>query len=223
MEKLKVQRARDDEKFKELLGDQALMTIKSPADGVVYYGKWDDGQWSGGSTMAQKLRPEQIVPPGSTLMSILSSRPLMVRVTLPENQLQWIRPGLKGTIQPLAYPDLRASASVASVNTTPRADGKFVATLRVALDAEADAIMPGMKCKVKMTPYLKKRTLTVPATAVKTDELDDQKHYVQLVDESGRSKKQPITVGKRTASKVEILDGLVAGDKVLAQYPKDKP
>jgi HlyD family secretion protein len=223
LEKMKVQRAQDEEKLQKLLADQALMTIKSPAEGVVYYGKCVRGQFSGGSSMAEKLRPGQSVAANSVLMTIVKPRPLIVRVTVPEKELHWIRSGLKATVQPVAYPDLRLAASVAGVNVIPEADGKFVAELRVNLDPQADAITPGMNCKVKLIPYLKQRTLTVPASAVKTDELDDQRHYVYLVDKDGKQKKQPVTVGKKTEDQVEILDGLVAGDKVLKQAPKEEP
>ena len=43
-----------------------------------------------------------------------------------------------------------------------------------------------------------------------------------LVPEEGKQRKQSVTIGKKTEEKVEILDGLVAGDKVLKEYPKDK-
>ena len=87
---------------------------------------------------------------------------------------------------------------------------------------EAQALVPGMSATVKFIPYLKKRTLTVPASAVHTDELDDQKHYVCLLTEDGKQQKQSVTVGKKTETKVEILDGVVAGDEVLKEFPKDK-
>ncbi|MHC4398934.1 MAG: HlyD family efflux transporter periplasmic adaptor subunit [Planctomycetota bacterium] len=219
LEKMKVQRTRDEEKLDKLLADQALMTVKSPAEGVVYYGKWSRGKWSGGATLAEKLRPGSSASANSVLMTIVSPRPLQVRVTVPEKDLHWIRRGSSGTIHPVAYPDVQAPASVSSINTTPAADGKFAAVLRVHLDDGAEGVMPGMNCKVKLVPYSKQRTLTVPVSAVKAD--DGRAHYVYLVDENGKSKKQPVTVGKKTEDKIEILDGVVAGDKVLKEAPKD--
>jgi hypothetical protein len=57
---------------------------------------------------------------------------------------------------------------------------------------------------------------------MKTDELDDTRHYVQLVNDDGRAVKQAVTIGKKKGETVEILDGLAKGDKILAEYPKDK-
>ena len=222
MEKLEVQMARSEEKLEKLLADQKLMTVKSPVAGLVYYGKCVRGKWSGGTSAADKLTTGKSVSANSVLMTIVSPRPMVVRATVPEKDLHWFRPGLRGTLRAAASPDTRATTTISEVETIPGPDGKFGIVLRATLDSEADALMPGMSCKVKLIPYQKKRTLTVPVSALETDEFDDSKHYVHLVAADGKSRKQPVAVGKRTAKKIEILDGLVAGDKVLKEYPKDE-
>ena len=78
-EKLKVQQKRDLEKFAKLKKDRKLMTITAPASGIVYYGKCVLGKWSGASSVAEKLRPDATASIG-TLMTIVSPRPLQVRV-----------------------------------------------------------------------------------------------------------------------------------------------
>ena len=222
LEKAKVQRERSDEKFKKLLDDQKLMTVEAPVGGVVYYGKCVDGKWTTGAAAAGKLKPGKAVTANDPFMTIVGTRPMVLLATVSEKDLQWIKPGLKGSARPTAYPDLRAPVSVSEINGIPTAAGSFAATLRVTLDTEAECLMPGMTCKVKLVPYQKMRTLTVPLSALKTDEIDDTKHYVQLVVENAKPKKQPVKVGKRSGDMAEILDGLVAGDNVLKEYPKDK-
>jgi HlyD family secretion protein len=193
LEKLKVAQKRDLEKFGKLKKDRDLMTITAPASGIVYFGKCVRGKWSGASTVADKLRPGATASTG-TLMTIVSPRPLLVRATVAEKDLHWVNKGMRGTVKPTAIPDGRATATIS----------------------------PGMKCKVKVVPYLKKRTLVIPTKAMKTDELDDTRHYVQLVNDDGRAVKQAVTIGKKKGETVEILDGLAKGDKILAEYPKDK-
>ena len=52
--------------------------------------------------------------------------------------------------------------------------------------------MPGMSCTAKLVPYVKKNALTVPASAVFTDELDDEKRFVYLVgDKEGQNGELP--------------------------------
>jgi HlyD family secretion protein len=63
LEKLRVQRERADDKLKKLLGDREAMTVKSPADGIVYYGKCTRGKFSDSSHLAESLRPDAIVQP----------------------------------------------------------------------------------------------------------------------------------------------------------------
>ena len=88
------------------------------------------------------------------------------------------------------------------------------------LDKDAKSVVPGMACKVKLTAYLKKDALTVPAKAVMTDELDDHP-YVYLLGKDGKSAKRPVTVGEKTDKLVEILKGLAEGEQVLLEAPKD--
>lgn len=221
LEKLKVEQKRDKEKFEELKKDRDLMTLTAPASGIVYYGKCVRGKWSGATTVAEKLEPEASVSPG-TLMTIVSPRPLQIRAEVSESDLHWVHEGMNGTVKPKALPDARARATIVERDQIPGVDGKFAATFRVGLNEEMDPIMPGMDCKVELVPYLKKRTLVIPAKAMKTDEVDDTRHYVQLINDAGKPVKQAVTIGKKKDDLVEILDGLAKGDKILAEYPNGK-
>jgi len=220
--KLEVQLTKEKEKLEKLEDDRAAMDVKAPMDGVVYYGKFKRGEWSGASSGADKLKKGGSVSANDVFMTVVKPRPLVIRLKVPEKNIHQFRPGLKGTVRPTGYPDLRLAATVTHVGEIPFTAGNFEALLRVSIGEEAQALVPGMSATVKFIPYLKKRTLTVPPSAVHTDELDDQKHYVCLVTEDGKQRKQPVTVGKKTEEKIEILDGLVAGDKVLKEFPKDK-
>ena len=62
-----------------------------------------------------------------------------------------------------------------------------------------------MTCKVTLVSYENKEALTIPPKHLKTDEADKDKHYVYLLRKKGKPKKQSVTVGKRTATKVERL------------------
>jgi len=222
LEKLRVAHKKGQEKLKKLEADRALMTVKAPTAGVVYYGRFNRGEWGGASALVDKLRPKGSVTANSVFMTIVKSRPLVIRTKVPEKNFHEFRVGLRGTVTPTGFPDMRLPATVSKVDAIPFTAGNFEAQLRVSLGDDTEAIVPGMSCSVKFIPYLKKRALTVPTSAVHTDQLDDQKHYVILVDENGKQQKQSVTTGRKTSDKFEIVDGLVAGDKVVKEYPKDK-
>ena len=222
LDKLEVTLDKEKEKLEKLTGDRGAMEVKAPMDGVVYYGQFKRGEWSGASSGADKLKKGGSVSANDVFMTVVKPRPLLIRVKVPEKDVHQFRRGLKGTVRPTGYPDLRLAATVTDVDQLPFTAGSFQAMLRVSIGEEAQAIVPGMSATIKFIPYLKKRTLTVPPSAVHTDELDDQKHYVCLLTEDGKQQKQAVTLGRKTEKKTEILDGVVAGDQVLKEFPKDK-
>ena len=62
LEKLRVQRERADDRLKKLLADRELMTVKSPIDGIVYYGKCVRGKFSDSTSLAESLRRNGVDP-----------------------------------------------------------------------------------------------------------------------------------------------------------------
>ena len=64
------------------------------------------------------------------------------------------------------------------MSDVPTAPGSFDARLTVVLDRKAKWLMPGMTCKVKLVPYLKKDAMTVPPKAVTPTSWTMQKHFV---------------------------------------------
>ena len=141
-------------------------------------------------------------------MTIVEPRPMFVRATVDENQLSDLRPGLKGTATPTGYPDLNLPVTLDDVSDIPISPGNFDARLTVDLRGKTKLLMPGMTCKVKLVAYLKRSAITVPPKAIITDELDDQKHSVQVLEKDGKTRDRPVTLGRKTDKQVEIVKGL---------------
>ena len=57
VEKQRVQNARSAERLKKLLADREQLTVNSPLEGVVYYGKCTRGKISDAQSLADSLRP----------------------------------------------------------------------------------------------------------------------------------------------------------------------
>ncbi len=129
---------------------------------------------------------------------------------------------MQAVVEPTGLSDLRLPAIVQHVAAVPMSSGSFDGQLTVALDGQADAVMPGMNCEVKMVPYKKQDALTVSPKAVFTDDLDVQHHYVYVAakTDKGKPEKRAVTVGKRNDKQVEILSGLKEGEEVLLERPK---
>lgn len=209
------------DRLKKLESDRNAMVVKSPIDGVVYYGKATRGRFGDSTSMGESLRPNSSVMPNQVVMTVVQTRPMAIRATVPEDQLHRVRPNLKGIATPAAYPDLKLAAVVDRVSDVPTAPGSFDARLSVTLDRKSRFLMPGMACKVRLVPYLRKDAITVPPKVVMTDELDDHKHFVWLLGKDGKPEKRSVSLGQKTDKQVEITSGLSEGDKVLLEAPKE--
>jgi len=222
LEKLKVHQSRSQERLKKLLADRDAMKVVAPADGVVYYGRFVRGDWNGASAAADDLHPGGDVTSGQIFMTVVQTRPMMLRATVSERDLHWMRPGLAGTLEATGYPDLKLSATLSKVDAFPAIGGKFETLFTVNLDKSAEVLVPEMTGTIKLVPYLNKEALAIPSSALFTEELDDQQQYVYVAPKEGKPQKQPVTAGKKSDDRVEIVKGLAVGDRILLEKPKDK-
>ena len=217
-EQAKITLEREQKRLKELEADRELLEIRSPMDGVVYYGRIQRGSWSAPSTTSERLQPGTTADTNKVLLTIVQPRPLCVWADVPENRVARLRVGLAGTAQTPVLPGAYLPAKVVELSPIPVREGNFAARIEVQIPEEASGVVPGGSCELRFVPYFKQRTLVVPASAVGSDELDPAKKFVYRLDTGGRVVRQPVTVGERSGDRVEILDGLVAGDRILRNY-----
>ncbi len=217
-EKQKTGRARSEENLKKMRKDRAAMEVKAPADGIVYYGQCVNGNWQGQATAAAKLKLGGSLQAGDVFMTIVRPRPLFIRAVVPEGELHQIQPGLKGRAVPAGYPEFKLPAAVRSVAAVPSTGG-FDSRISVELGDDAKNVMPGMTCNLEFIPYHKENALTIPAGALITEE-DGLKEatYVYLVQDE-KEEKRAVKAGKKSGEKVEILEGLKEGDRILLKKP----
>jgi len=220
MKKLRVKRSLSEEKLQRLLVDRKMMTVKSPADGIVYYGQCLRGRPANSDALAKALRRNGTIQPNQVVMTVIQPRPMRICATVPEAKLHDLYPGLKGIATPTGYPKLKLPVTFDRASDIPISPGNFDVRLTVNLKGKTKLLMPGMTCKVKLVAYLKKNALTVPPKALVTDELNEQKQSVQVLGKDGKPKNRPVTVGRKTTEKVEILKGLHEGDRVVLEPKK---
>jgi multidrug efflux pump subunit AcrA (membrane-fusion protein) len=221
--KLRHDHAKSAERLADLRRDRDAFTVHAPADGLVYYGRCERGQWSTGTT-APKFHKGGIIAPDEVFMTVVAPRPLDVRATVDEKDLNALTQPkeLKGFVTPAFDPDHRLAGRLTSVLSVPRGPGKFEAVVAVDIEEQNLAIRPGMACTVKLITYRKDNALTVPSTAVFEDDSEEAlTHFVYLAkpDGDGKFPKHPVKTGKTAGGKTEILSGLAAGDEILGSMP----
>ena len=217
VQKLNIERSKSIEKLDKLKRDLASMTVKAPRDGILYYGACVLGNWPSSTDMAVKLRRGGSLQPNDVVLTIVDPTALVIRTSVPEKQLTNVRRGATGYATWADSDECRCDVRVDSISAVPIASGKFTAILDIGNlnDARRQVPpLPGMTCTVTINAYSKQDALTVPPAALRTDDWDEQKHYVYIVNDAGQREKRGVTVGRRTDKKIEILSGLRAGEKV---------
>lgn len=207
--KMKYEDAKAKDRLEDLEHDLASLTVKAPADGLVYHGRYSRGQWTGAGLQAGGSAQASEV-----LLSVVGSGKLTVRAEAEEKELPGLKADLAAKVTPTAFPDQRIAAKLARVGVAPQA-GKFELLIELTGDAPA-GLVAGMTCSVRVVTAKKENALTVPATAVSEDDGD---HFAYLSKGGKPPTKVPVKVGLTVGDRVEILDGLVAGDEILASKP----
>jgi multidrug efflux pump subunit AcrA (membrane-fusion protein) len=225
LEQRKEARRKSLDRHGKLLEDRGLMEIKSPAEGVVFYGQCVNGRWSDTPSLINKYKPHSNAAPGSILMTIVDERPVYITASLDEGKRPDVASGQKATIALPAEGADRLEAKVKTVSSIPVGPGKFEIELELDQDKIPDWVVAGMSCKVEVKSYDKKDALTVPKAAVHDDEDDVNKKYVWVVDpdnEDAKPERRDVTLGQRSGDDIEVVKGLKAGDVVSLEDEEKK-
>ncbi len=199
------------EKLKEMKDNLKALDVRAPADGIVYYGKISKGKAVSAALVAPQLKPEASVKAGTTIMTILTPKPNRIRAALSESKLHMLDTGATGYAVPAAFPNLAASVQVASISNLATSTAGHDLTIDIKSGA-LPRVMPGMSCSITIVGYKKDDAISLPVSAVKRDGATGW--YVNVKTTGDKTEKRSVKLGKRSSSRVEILDGLKVGDKV---------
>ena len=199
----------------DLKSDRKLMSLTAPNEGLVYHGRCVRGKWSSASgSGARQLKVGNSVSPKKVFLTIVDPADVFIRCDLDEAKLGMLKVDMEGKASLVAFPDKKAKVIVDSISYIPISAGKFDCTFRIE---ESASLMPGMTCKIKVRTYENADALTVPSSAVFTD--DDESYYVYVKQGDGNTKRE-VTKGKSHGDKTEITEGLSEGDEILLSKPK---
>ncbi len=201
-----------EEHLADLKSDWEAFTIKAPMDGVVLYGQLLMGQWQGNDS--RLLRVGEKAQPQMVLMTLFTPGKLKVAIDVPESQLFWIKPGMKGQVAPAALNDVTYEATLSSISPAGLNKGP-AQTFEAELDLPSvdERLAPGMKASVHIAVAELKDVLLVPAGAL-------SRGRVWLKGKDGKDEARTVGVGKSDGQWTEIKSGLAAGDVVLSVAKK---
>lgn len=152
----------------------------------------------------------EVADTNTVLFWIGVEKPLEVLAEVNEEDIPRIEPGMQVLLRSDAFPDRAIEGSVSRI--TPKGD-PVAKTYRVRIQLPHDTpLMIGMTVDVNVVVARKPETLVLPRAALDGDR-------VWRIGAEGRAVSVTPRIGIRSATEVEILDGLAAGDRVLAPVP----
>ena len=134
------------------------MTVKAPAAGVVYYGRYARGQWSG--PQATAFLKGGTIPAQDVVLTIISTGKLFLHAEAEEKESAGLIVGQAARIGPTRFPTRKLGGLLHRVAAIPQA-GKF--EVLVALTDESPAgIVPGLTGTVNIVTGQRENALKVP-------------------------------------------------------------
>ena len=177
-------------------GSTHNMVLTSPVDGVVVE-----------KNIVQGARFE----PGETVLRLADLSTVWLVAKVPAAQAANITVGQTARFESVALPGDTFNGEVTFVQPVLDAQSRTV-DVRVALPNPDGLLRPGLFGTVQLQDPSAQPVLTVPRSAV----LDSGLRQIVLVqDGPGRFAPREVTLGRRGGDRVEVLDGLEAGEDVV--------
>ena len=212
LEALKTTQARERETLAKLTADRELLEITAPADGTFYYGAIENGEWTTGDL----LRPLVVggSPPVKRQLAtfIPAETTLTFHAMLDEATARSIGDEKPGGLAVLTgRGDVSIPVTVASVSHVPSPALRHHAILTAEWPEDV-RIAPGASAEVHLITHAREEAILVPVKALAFGP-GGWEIEVKLAD--GKTQKRQVTRGRAHDDKVEILDGLEAGQVIV--------
>lgn len=202
--------------LEELEDDLSAMRVTAPHDGVVYYGMSQRAKWTTASLVDRRLIPGGKLTMREVFMTVAEPGKVQVLLSLTEEQLKDLAEGQTGVCRLKWNPDLEIPAKLESILPVPYADRTFDAIVSVKVPKDGPVVFPGVSADAEFVVYKKDDALLLPKVAVKKE---GGRERVMLRD----GKVVELKTGRSEGDRVEILEGLKAGDVVRLPEVKPEP
>jgi len=169
-----------------------------------------------GTVGLRKISIGDYVSKGTEIVNLEQTNPLKVDFRVPEVFLPAVRTEQKIGVSVDAFPDTVFEGTVFAIDPAVDAAGRAV-VIRARIDNEDGRLRPGLFGRVTLELSERAEALWVPEESLIPQ---GNKHFVYRVEAGAEgkpatAKMTPVTIGKREAGRVEILDGVATGDRVI--------
>lgn len=171
--------------------------IRSPINGVV---------------TERPLYPGEMATAGTPLLTVMDTSDLTARTHIPQTQAALLKVGDKADVTlPGIEGPFRAKVSVVSPALDPNST---TIEVWVQLKNPKQQLKPGSAVGVSMVVRSLPDALTIPAQALLT--APDGTNTVMVAGSDGRAHQRDVKAGIREAGRVQVVNGLEAGEHIVA-------
>ena len=167
-----------------------------------------------GTVLVRSVEPGDTVNPGDVLLEIARDAPGEVLLALDEKNLDRLDLGQPATCIADAFPARPFAATVHHI--APSVDpARGTIDVRLRIDPEADFVRQDMTVTATLVTARRDSALAVPNDALLDADAGSDRASVLRVH-AGRVQRVPVRLGLRGLAMSEVLEGLSAGDSVVA-------
>ena len=148
----------------------------------------------------------------ANLFKIIDISRVWIDANIFEKDLDRVRRGQEVNISVPAFPGVNFSGKVILISSVVDPETRTV-KVRTEVPNSDGRLKPDMFANVRIITDLHRTAISIPQAAV----LDDRGKSIVFVNEADGYQKRPVTVGIQGDGRVEIIEGLQAGDKVVVK------
>jgi membrane fusion protein (multidrug efflux system) len=169
---------------------------------------------------ARLISPGQVVAPQQMLTTIVDLDPVKVELNVPQQSINRVEIGEKIELRVPALPGEKFAGEVYFI--APQLDPMTGAGVVKARVKNADVrLKPGMFANLDLTLKIKEASVTIPEPCLIPQ---GEEAMVYTVDEQMIARMRRVRPGLRKAGRVEILEGLAPGERVILEgWQKMRP
>lgn len=193
-------------KLDELRADAGTFAVTAKSDGVVFFGKLEQGKWQGNDPGS--LEPGDAITPDQVVLTVVPAGRLRVVAGVSEDHVARIKAGDPVRVVPVSIPESEQSGRCLSPALVPSAEGKY--EVRVDLAQPVAGLLPGQRVNVTIDVDDAKSVLLLPKAAVSNGRVR------AAVDVT-----RDVVTGRTDGEHVEIVKGLSEGDEVMAKFDRE--
>ena len=157
----------------------------------------------------------EYLSPGATIVPLQALDPVFVDYTLPERHFAKVKVGQGVKVEVQAYPGRTFEGAISAINPGIESGTRSV-RLRATLDNPDYLLRHGMFAEVRTVLPARDGILTLPRTAITYNPYGESVFVIQNKDGMQVVQRHPVKSGEMREGRVEIVEGLQAGQQVVS-------